>query len=84
MSDQLNPNHPVTKEVHEHWHKIAALMMFKMGVKKYVISPDEVFRAFKEDLNITVKFSDEQGIILTLVDSTEAERLVRKEGGLPV
>ena len=33
MSDELNPNHPATREVHDHWHKIAALMMFKMGVR---------------------------------------------------
>ena len=84
MSDELNPNHPATREVHDHWHKIAALMMFKMGVKRYVITPDEVFKAFKADLNITVKFSDEQGIILTLVDSTEAGRLARQEGGLAI
>jgi len=81
---ELTPNHPVTKEVHEQWHKIAALMMVKFGKTKVIITPDEVFKAFKADLNITVRFNDEVGIELTLVDSKEAERLAREEGGLPV
>jgi hypothetical protein len=81
---EANPNHPVTKEIHDHWHKIAALMMWKMGKTRYVITPEDVSRAFKADLNITVRFDDEIGVILTLVDSKEAERLVQKEGGLPV
>ena len=81
---ELNPNHPVTREPHDHWYKIAALILWRLGKKRFIITPDEVYKAFKEDLNITVRFSDEVGIELTLVDSKEASRLARKEGGLAV
>jgi len=81
---ELNLNHPVTREAHDNWHKIAALILWRLGKKRFIITPDEVYKAFKEDLNITVRFSDEVGIELTLVDSKEADRLARQEGGLPI
>ena len=81
---ELNPNHKATQAAHDHWHKIAALMMWKMGVREYVITPDEVKCAFDEQLNIAIQFDDVIGVRLFLVDDEAAVALARKEGGLPV
>ncbi len=32
MSDELNPNHPATREFRDQWHKLCAIMMMKAGV----------------------------------------------------
>lgn len=81
---ELNPNHPTTMAAHEQWHKIVALLMLKMGVKEAVISPEEIARLEGSDTNIAIRFDDKVGIMLMLVNSTEARLLVRQEGGLPV
>lgn len=47
--DELNPNHPVTREVHDQWHKICFLLMRKMGVTEIAISPDEVTRSLASE-----------------------------------
>ena len=82
MDGELNPNHPVTIEVHDHQHKIAALLMVKMGVTKTVITLDEIHKL--EGLNIAIHPDDRVGIQLFLVSDKDADRLARKEGGLPV
>lgn len=81
---ELNPNHKATIAAHDHWHKICALMMFKMGVREFVISPQEIIKAFDTQLNIAVQFDDEIGVRLFLVDEDQAMDLARREGGLPV
>jgi len=80
-----NPNHPVAQRIEGQWHKIAAMLVAKTGKRRVVISPAEVERlaASPEGVNITVRFDDERGIILTLVTDAEAERLASEEGGLP-
>ena len=81
---ELNPNHRATQAAHDHWHKIAALLMFKMGKKNVTITTQEINSAFNEQLNISVQFDDEVGILLRLVDDKEAMELARREGGLLV
>lgn len=82
---ELNPNHPVTQELCEQWHKIVALIMRAQGLTELIISPSEVQEAFStlDGLNVTIRINDRQGVVLQLVSDKEAERLVREEGGLP-
>jgi len=80
--DELNPNHSTTIAVHEHWHKIAALLMGHFGVTQVVIHPEEIEKL--DGSNIAIRIDDAKGIELFIVDNEEAERLARKEGGLPV
>lgn len=35
---EINPNHPVTQEMREQWHKIVALMMVHFGIKEFRIT----------------------------------------------
>lgn len=82
---ELNPNHAVTAEVREQWHKIVALLMSKFGKREVTITPKEIDRALTDvrGVNITVRFDDDRGIILKLVSDAEAVRLAKEEGGLP-
>lgn len=82
---ELNPNHPVTMEVHDHWHKIAALLMMKFGLVATKITTEEIARLGESGMNIAIKPNDQEGCIeLWLVSDAEAVKLARKEGGLPV
>ncbi len=78
---ELNPNHPVTRAVSEHWHKIAALLMFKYKIEHAVITIDDIKNMPNSAIAVQ-ELSD--GIHIRLIDGADAERLARKEGGLPV
>ena len=75
---EINPNHPTTMGVHDHWHKVAALLMMKMGVRDVIISPDEISRM--EGNNIAIKFDNKLGIILKIVSDEEVIKIAVKEG----
>lgn len=79
---EINPNHPVTRIMHDQWHKIVALLMAKQLVYEVVITPDDI-RALPADLAIAVHEQDD-GIHIILLDGARADRLARREGGLPV
>jgi len=39
---ELNPNHPVTTEVREQWHKLCALVILKSGVRDVTITAQDI------------------------------------------
>lgn len=81
--NELNPDHPVTRGVHDHWHKIVALLMHKLGMTTAVITPADM-EAFSRSEFAAVTISDKRDVItLQLVNRTDAERLAKQEGGLP-
>lgn len=79
--DELNPNHPVTQAVSDHWHKLAALLMHKMGSAHVVITMSDL-ESLQPGTCITVQELHD-GIHLRLVDITTAEQMARQQGGLP-
>ena len=83
VDGELNPNHPTTIAMRDQWHKIAALMMLKFGVKKVEFTEADIEKFSRASLNIAV---GEFGGVLQvwLVGDAEAESLARQEGGLPV
>jgi hypothetical protein len=80
---ELNPNHPVTQAIHDHWHKICALMMLKLNQKHIVITMADVL-AMGDDANAVTIQELPDGIHIRLVSMEEGEVLARKEGGLLV
>lgn len=78
---ELNPNHPVTREVHDLWHKVAALLVMRMGGGQVTIPESDISKL--EGSAITIKFVDGVGIELNIVSIAEGERLAKAEGGLP-
>lgn len=82
---ELNPNHPVTNEMRQQWHKLLAITMWKYGVDRLVITSDEIDRFIADHpdgVNVTV---EPTGKILTvwIVNDEEGRRLAKREGGLP-
>lgn len=39
---ELNPNHGVTIEMREQWHKFCALVMFKCGLTEIMITAQDI------------------------------------------
>lgn len=67
---ELNPNHPVTRKMHDHWRKLAAVMVNRTLEKTTVITLDEVQQM--DGLAITIK-ETAAGTELKIVE--EGERL---------
>jgi hypothetical protein len=85
MIHELNPNHPVTRTVHDHWHKICAILLSRPPYNgRTEISEEEIKHwASKFDgYSVVIKDADHK-LTLFMVDAKEGERLSREEGGLP-
>lgn len=78
---ELNPNHPVSQAVREHWHKFCALLLHKAGVNEVVITAHDI-DSLPPDCAIAVEERND-GLHLRLVGRAEAKILVAKEGGQP-
>lgn len=83
---ELNPNHPVTQEVREQWHKLTALALFILDKEELEITETDI-ADFQRALGPGAAVAcDTRGgkLTLRLVNGAEAARLAREEGGLPV
>ncbi len=80
---ELNPNHPATTRVRDHWHKICAILMLKFGKTDVEITLEDLELIADNEKAIVI---DERGgrCFIRLVTMEEGERLAREEGGLPV
>ncbi len=74
---ELNPKHPVVNEMRDQWHKIAAILLWKMAGKGgFVDISDKDIEAFMASgtSNIVIKPKDKT-LSVWLVDDTTALRL---------
>lgn len=80
---ELNPNHPVTQQVHDSWHKIAAILMQKFGKSAVEITHADILALGDNEKAIT---ADCRGgkFVVRLVDMDQGIAMAQKEGGLPV
>lgn len=79
-----NPNHPVTRELREEWHKVAALILFVLGKEKIEITVEDIERFNEADKANIVAAPTGSVLRIYLVGDSEAARLVKKAGGAPV
>ena len=81
---EINPNHPMTQEMHDQWHKIVAILMLKAGAREVLITEDDValLAAEGDGAAVTVK-NTPGGLLLRIVDRETGQRLARENGGLP-
>lgn len=82
---ELNPNHPVTQKIHDHWHKIVGILLARMPGCRTEITEREIdeWGAKYEGHSVVVK--DSQGkLTLWIAGPEESKKLAREEGGLPV
>lgn len=81
---ELNPNHKVVRQAHDHWHKIAAMIMLKLGKTELQFTMEDVNKMAKGNVNIVIDARGESvtGVLtVRIVDDKTAEELARKEGG---
>lgn len=80
---ELNPHHPTTEKVHDHWHKIAALLLLRLGLRvgsgEVVIKVPEVDRLVGMGQCVVVINEKKDGIHLSIVTEEEARSLMRRE-----
>lgn len=79
---ELNPNHPVTQAVSEHWHTIAALTMRKFDVTEVVITEADLLELSSNPLAIAMQELPD-GLHIKLIDIDAARKLAVEQGGLP-
>lgn len=81
---ELNPNHAVTRAAHDQWHKIAALILVKLGIKEVKIGREDVDKLTAGNVNIVLdarKETETGFMTIRIVDDKTAMELARKEGG---
>lgn len=76
---ELNPNHPTTQQLHDHWHKIVAVIMHKLGGDHVVVTVEDMQR-LPSDMFVTAQELD-NGLHIRFVDRKTAQKLVREHGG---
>jgi len=84
--DEINPNHPVTRAMHDHWHKIVAILLSRPPYNgRAEITESEIAKWGDKYEGHAVVIKETQGkLVLYMVDAQEAQRLARQEGGLPI
>ena len=80
---KLNPNHEVVKAVDAHWHKLAALIMFKLGVPEVVITTQDIDAMVNANAAFITIQELSDGLHLKMGDEVTAHKLAREHGGLP-
>lgn len=81
---EINPNHKVVRQAHDQWHKIAALIMVKLGKTELELTMADVNKIAAGNVNIVLDARGERetGILrVRIVDDKTAESLARQEGG---
>jgi hypothetical protein len=82
---ELNPNHKVLRQAHDHWHKIAALIMVKLNLTEIKITVADVEKMAAGNVNIVLDARGERetgAMTIRIVDDRTARELARKEGGV--
>ena len=92
MPNELNPQHPVTREMREQYHKLLAIAMWKFGLGDSIeITSDDIERfvaAHPGGINVTIEpvrtVDDPQGktMKIRVVDDVEAKRLLTARFGV--
>lgn len=85
-TEEINPNHGVTKELREHWQNLMAIVLWKSGA----LSPDKAIKITSEDIAAlqaayqnpaVVTHSRKDSLDLYLASNTQARELAQEEMG---
>ncbi len=81
----LNPNHRMTQATEDQWHKIAGLILHKLGQREVVLTKQDILSATDPGGGMLCIAIEEKadGIHVRLVSEAEGRRLARENGGLP-
>ena len=78
---ELNPNHPVTQTLHDHWHKIAAIAMRQLGIDHLVITSADIESLPEGMFLVAQELRD--GLHVRFVAEKTAHQMAIEHGGLP-
>jgi hypothetical protein len=82
---EINPGHPVTDGLREHWFKLLAVVLYKYRreLPSTVSVSEHDLREFEsawEGMGVLVAEEKGDRILLRIVDEKEAHAIARKEG----
>ena len=77
---ELNPNHPVTKQAHDHWHKLCAILMHKFKTDHEVITIADIEEIPDDQVIVIQDLSN--GLHLRLMHVSEATKLAKQHNAL--
>ncbi len=78
---ELNPKHPVTKSMHDQWHKIVALLMSRFKTDHEVFSMQDIEQSICQgNMNIVVQELS-NGLHIRIVDDVTAKQLAKEHIG---
>jgi hypothetical protein len=83
LEGEVNPNNPVLSAAREHWHKIAAFIMYATKTKELELSPQLMDELTAQDQCIVLQEKG-QRLFVRMLPRLEAEKLAREAGGFPV
>ncbi len=75
---ELNPHHPVTELLHDSWHKIAFVLMKRLGQKEIVITARELAAAVSGPLKNIIAHDKHDGLHIILATEAEAQDALRR------
>ena len=72
---ELNPTHSVTIEMHDLWHKIAMILLDRLGVKELLITNADVEEFGRKYDGMAIMFhARKDGLFLKVITMEEAKR----------
>ena len=77
LSDELNPDHPVTRTLHDQWHKMCFMLLHKLNDgKEVIITAEDVNQMAARYPDHAILVHDKKdGLHLRIVTMKEAEKL---------
>jgi hypothetical protein len=81
---EINPNHPVTQEVRDQWHKICAILLNSIGIVEFEITQQMIEKLVASGMTSVVADTRGGKFIIRLVGDETAMKLAKHAGGLPV
>lgn len=73
---EINPRHPATKEMHDVWHKMVAILMHKQGLKHVVLTAQDIQKTLDGGVSAVVFQERPDGIHLDLVNGDGVASLI--------
>lgn len=72
------PDHPIVKQVEDHWHKIAAVLMCRLKQSHVVITSEELVAALTASPERTMVLQElNDGLHIHYIPIAEAKRLAK-------
>jgi hypothetical protein len=75
--EEINPEHRVTSTLHDHWHKLLAVVLFKLKVNEITITAADIGAMeaqFPGGMPCILAHEKKDGLHLSVISEEEARR----------